>query len=154
MSFIELSQAIRLFEKNNVQSLHGTPYDFRRNILMHKTTEHKWEQMKSSRGSRKLEAQGRDIHLVPVEFLYHDPEMLRDYGERILLTIQKQKKLFPLLENQKTDTFWFPNILTSTIWKQFTIWTSLVGIFRTLLFPRPVVTICMASTRPNNCAVF
>ena len=29
--------------------------------------------------------QGRDIHLVPVEFLYHDPTMLRQYGDRVLL---------------------------------------------------------------------
>ena len=28
---------------------------------------------------------GRDIHLVPVEFLYHDPDMLRQYGERVIL---------------------------------------------------------------------
>ena len=46
----------------------GPPYDFRHNILMHKTTADKWNQMKSSRGSRKLEARGRDVHLVPVEF--------------------------------------------------------------------------------------
>ena len=28
---------------------------------------------------------GRDIHLVPVEFFYSDPNMLRQYGDRVIL---------------------------------------------------------------------
>ena len=63
----------------------GPPYDFRRNVLMHKTTAHNWNNMKKRNGSRRIEIFDRDIHFVPVEFLYHDPEMLRQYGERILL---------------------------------------------------------------------
>ena len=35
--------------------------------------------------AEKLFLSHRDIHFVPVEFLYHDPEMLRQYGERILI---------------------------------------------------------------------
>ena len=61
------------------------PYDFRHNTLMHKTTKHKWNQIKDPRGSKQVEPFGRDIHLVPTEFLYSDPEMLRNYGERILI---------------------------------------------------------------------
>jgi len=63
----------------------GPPYDFRRNVLMHKTTARNWNNMKKRNGSRRIEIFDRDIHFVPVEFLYHDPEMLRQYGERILL---------------------------------------------------------------------
>jgi len=99
----------------------GPPYDFRHNILMHKTTEHTWNQMKSKRGSRKLEARERDIHLVPVEFLYHDPESTetteKDFYFSICM-IPKQEKLFPPPEKQRTGTFWFLNTLTSDIWKQ------------------------------------
>ena len=35
---------------------------------------------------------GRDIHLVPVEFLYHDRDMLRQYGERVILFNLHQEK--------------------------------------------------------------
>ena len=52
---------------------------------MHKTTKHKWNQIKDPRGSKQVEPFGRDIHLVPTEFLYSDPDMLRNYGERILI---------------------------------------------------------------------
>ena len=62
------------------------PYDFRHNTLMHKTTKHKWNQIKGpSWQQNRLKPFGRDIHLVPTEFLYSDPEMLRNYGERILI---------------------------------------------------------------------
>lgn len=27
----------------------------------------------------------KDIHLVPVQFLFYDPEMLRNYGGRVLM---------------------------------------------------------------------
>ena len=57
----------------------GPPYDFRHNILMHKTSVHNWNNMKKRGGSRRIEARDRDIHFVPVEFLDHDPEMLRQY---------------------------------------------------------------------------
>ena len=63
----------------------GPPYDFRHNILMHKTTAHKWNNMKRPDGRRQVIPFDRDIHFAPVEFLYHDPEMLRQYGERILI---------------------------------------------------------------------
>jgi len=63
----------------------GPPYDFRRNILMHKTSAQNWDNMKRPDGSRRIEIYQRDVHFVPVEFLYHDPEMLRQYGDRILL---------------------------------------------------------------------
>lgn len=64
----------------------GIPYDFRHNILMHKTTVNNWGTMKR-RDCRllKAESRSRDIHLVPVEFFYHDPHMLRDYGDRVLM---------------------------------------------------------------------
>ena len=52
---------------------------------MHKTTKHKWNQIKNPRGSKQVEPFGRDIHLVPTEFLYSHPDMLRNYGERILI---------------------------------------------------------------------
>ena len=61
----------------------GVEYDFRHNFLMHKTTARKFEDIKESRALKVMG--GRDIHLVPVEFLYHDPEMLRQYGERVIL---------------------------------------------------------------------
>ena len=63
----------------------GPPYDFRHNILTHKTTASKWNNMKRPDGRRQVIPFDRDIHFVPVEFLYHDPEMLRQYGERILI---------------------------------------------------------------------
>ena len=61
----------------------GVEYDFRHNMLMHKTTANKFEDIKASRALKVMG--GRDIHLVPVEFLYHDPDMLRQYGERVIL---------------------------------------------------------------------
>ena len=61
------------------------PYDFRHNTLMHKTTAHNWQQIKNPRGRRQVIPFGRDIHFVPTEFLYSDPDMLRNYGERILI---------------------------------------------------------------------
>ena len=61
----------------------GVEYDFRHNMLMHKTTANKFEDIKASRSLKVMG--GRDIHLVPVEFLYHDPDMLRQYGERVIL---------------------------------------------------------------------
>ena len=61
----------------------GVEYDFRHNMLMHKTTAYKFEEIKASRHLKVMG--GRDIHLVPVEFLYHDPDMLRQYGERVIL---------------------------------------------------------------------
>eukprot|EP00434_Breviolum_minutum_P035859 symbB.v1.2.031757.t1/scaffold3722.1/size85039/1 len=61
------------------------PYDFRHNTLMHKTTAHKWRQIKDPAGRRQVIPFDRDIHFVPTEFLYSDPEMLRQYGERILI---------------------------------------------------------------------
>ena len=63
----------------------GPPYDFRHNTLMHKTAAHKWNNMKDPAGRRQVIPFGRDIHFVPTEFLYSDPEMLRQYGERILI---------------------------------------------------------------------
>ena len=61
----------------------GVEYDFRHNILMHKTTTANFENIKNSKALKVIG--GRDIHFVPVEFLYHDPDMLRQYGERIIL---------------------------------------------------------------------
>ena len=68
----------------------GVEYDFRHNMLMHKTTANKFEDIKSSRALKVMG--GRDIHLVPVEFLYHDPDMLRQYGERVILFNLHQEK--------------------------------------------------------------
>ena len=62
----------------------GVPYDFRHNILIHKTKVPLWRQMSRST-DRYLRCQGRDIHLVPIQFLYTEPEMLRQYGGRVLL---------------------------------------------------------------------
>ena len=61
------------------------PYDFRHNTLMHKTTVHNWRLIKKPGGGRQVIPFGRDIHFVPTEFLYSDPDMLRNYGERILI---------------------------------------------------------------------
>ena len=61
------------------------PYDFRHNTLLHKTTAYKWNQIKNPAGRRQVIPFGLDIHFVPTEFLYSDPEMLRQYGERILI---------------------------------------------------------------------
>ena len=58
---------------------------FRHNTLMHKTTAHKWRQIKDPAGRRQVIPFDRDIHFVPTEFLYSDPDMLRNYGERILI---------------------------------------------------------------------
>ena len=41
--------------------------------------------MKNPSGRRQVIPFGRDIQFVPTEFLYHDPTMLRNYGERILI---------------------------------------------------------------------
>ena len=68
----------------------GVEYDFRHNMLMHKTTANKFEDIKRSRALKVMG--GRDIHLVPVEFLYHDPDMLRQYGERVILLNLHQEK--------------------------------------------------------------
>ena len=68
----------------------GVEYDFRHNMLMHKTTANKFEDIKSSRALKVMG--GRDIHLVPGEFLYHDPDMLRQYGERVILFNLHQEK--------------------------------------------------------------
>ena len=68
----------------------GVEYDFRHNMLMHKTTANKFEDIKRSRALKVMG--GRDIHLVPVEFLYHDPDMLRQYGERVILFNLHQEK--------------------------------------------------------------
>ena len=62
----------------------GVDYDFRHNILMHKTTTNNFTGIKH-RDNRAVKAMGRDIHFVPVEFFYHDPQMLRQYGDRVLL---------------------------------------------------------------------
>lgn len=63
----------------------GVDYDFRHNILIHKTTFHKFKSIKHCDCRALKVMDGRDIHLVPIEFLYHDPEMLRQYGDRIIL---------------------------------------------------------------------
>ena len=62
----------------------GVPYDFRHNILIHKTKAPLWRQMSRSQ-DRFLRCQNRDIHLAPIQFLLTDPEMLRQYGGRVLL---------------------------------------------------------------------
>ena len=63
----------------------GVDYNFRHNILMHKTTAHNFDSIKH-KSCRALKVWNRrDIHLVPVETLYSDPEMLRQYGERVIL---------------------------------------------------------------------
>lgn len=78
-----LSRAVGTF---NSQGRTGTmiPYDFRHSILMHKTTVPNWDSMKKA-SDRYLKCRGRDIQLVPIQFLYHEPEMLRQYGGRILM---------------------------------------------------------------------
>ena len=62
----------------------GAPYDFRHNILIHKTKVPLWRSMSRS-NDQFLRSQNGDIHLVPVQFLYTEPEMLRQYGGRVLL---------------------------------------------------------------------
>ena len=44
-----------------------------------------WHEMSRSRTDRYLKCMGRDIHLVPIQFLLTEPEMLRNYGGRVLL---------------------------------------------------------------------
>ena len=39
----------------------------------------------SHKDDRQLRCRGRDIHLVPIQFLWHEAEMLRKYGGRVLL---------------------------------------------------------------------
>ena len=63
----------------------GVPYDFRHGILIHKTKVPYWHEMSRSTTDRYLKCMGRDIHLVPVQFLLIEPEMLRQYGGRVLL---------------------------------------------------------------------
>ena len=85
------------YKTNNVifraQSGHGTlreeqrpgvPYDFRHHILIHKTKVPLWRSMSRS-NDPFVRCQGRDIHLVPVQFLFTEPDMLRQYGGRVLL---------------------------------------------------------------------
>ena len=62
----------------------GVPYDFHHNILIHKTKVPFWKAM-SSRNDRHLRCRGRDIHLAPAQFLRTEPDMLRQYGGRVLL---------------------------------------------------------------------
>ena len=61
------------------------PYDFRHNTLTHKTTKHKWNQIKDLVAANKLNLLVVIFMWWPTEFLYSDPEMLRNYGERILI---------------------------------------------------------------------
>ena len=63
----------------------GVPYDFRHGILIHKTKVPYWQEMSRSRTDRYLKCMGRDIHLVPIQFLLTEPDMLRNYGGRVLL---------------------------------------------------------------------
>ena len=63
----------------------GVPYDFRHGILIHKTKVPYWQEMSRSRTERYLKCMGRDIHLVPIQFLLTEPDMLRNYGGRVLL---------------------------------------------------------------------
>ena len=63
----------------------GVPYDFRHGILCHKTKVPYWQEMSRSRTERYLKCMGRDIHLVPIQFLLTESEMLRNYGGRVLL---------------------------------------------------------------------
>ena len=63
----------------------GAPYDFRHNILIHKTKVPYWNQMSRNTNDRHLRCQGRDVHLVPIQFLLTEPDMLRQYGGRVLL---------------------------------------------------------------------
>ena len=63
----------------------GVPYDFRHGILIHKTKVPFWHEMSRSRTDRYLKCMGRDIHLVPIQFLLTEPDMLRQYGGRVLL---------------------------------------------------------------------
>ena len=62
----------------------GRQYDFRHDILIHKTTGRNWEKMKT-RGDRFLKCMGRDIHLVPMQYLWSEANMLRNYGEKVLI---------------------------------------------------------------------
>ena len=63
----------------------GVDYNFRHNILMHKTTPQNFDGIKH-RSCRAITVwKRRDIHLVPVETLYSDPHMLRQYGDRVIL---------------------------------------------------------------------
>ena len=63
----------------------GVPYDFRHGILIHKTKVPFWQEMSRSRTDRYLKCMGRDIHLVPIQFMLTEPDMLRQYGGRVLL---------------------------------------------------------------------
>ena len=60
------------------------PYDFRRNFLIHKTNAHTWRSM-SNCDDRHLRPRHRDIHLVPLEVLYYESDIFRQYGSCILL---------------------------------------------------------------------
>ena len=62
----------------------GWNYDFRHQLLIHKTTHENWLKM-SSRNDRHLRCRGRDIHLVPYQFLHTEATMLRDYGNKVLI---------------------------------------------------------------------
>ena len=101
------------YKTNNVffraQSGHGTlreeqrpgaPYDFRHNILIHKTKVPYWRQM-SRNTDRYLRCQGRDIQLVPIQFMLTEPEMLRDYGGRVLLFNTNYQKTRDALETAR-----------------------------------------------------
>lgn len=102
----------------------GPPYDFRHNVLMHKTSARNWDNMKKPDGSRQVVPFGRDIHFAPVEFLYHDPEMLRQYGERILLFNMNDpatKEAFSTARESDNGYILVSpkNLLALTFWKEF-----------------------------------
>ena len=105
----------------------GPPYDFRHNALMHKTSARNWDNMKKPDGSRQVVPFDRDIHFVPVEFLYHDPEMLRQYGERILLFNMNDpatKEAFSTARESDNGYILVSpkNLLALTFWKEFLTW--------------------------------
>ena len=62
----------------------GRPYNFRHDILIHKTATRNWKSM-SNKNDRCLRCMGRDIHFAPMQFLWCEAHMLRQYGEKVLL---------------------------------------------------------------------
>lgn len=70
---------------------------------MRKTKEENWKAMRKG-DDRYLRCQGRDSHLVPIEFLYRDPLMLRPYGGRVLMfNMNKASAQAALASARETD---------------------------------------------------
>ena len=107
----------------------GTPYHFRHGLPAHKTNAHAWRSMRH-RNDRHLRRQGRDIHLVPIEFIYLGPDTFRHPGSKFLLlntnVAETRQALKTARETENSYVLLSADICIAIL-KQFMTWTTHVG---------------------------